>query len=47
MKKLFVILSLLAYAFGKTCEQCEKDCQSKYKGQKLEFCYINCIDCCC
>ena len=43
MKQLFVILSLLFYVFGQTCDECENKCKEKYSGARLEACLDDCI----
>ena len=43
MKKLLVILFLLAYVFGDTCDECESKCKEKFTGAKLESCLTDCI----
>ena len=46
MKKLFVLLALVAYAFSEDCEKCEANCRAKYQGILNRGKLIDCIaDC--
>ena len=47
MKKLFVFLALIAYAFSDACDTCQANCKKKYSGffktGKRNTCIYNCI----
>ena len=47
MKKLFVFLALIAYAFSDACQTCQDNCKTKYSGflnsGKRKTCIYDCI----
>ena len=47
MKKLFVLMALIAYAFGDKCSQCIKECDNKeglIKFIRISKCKNDCIE---